>query len=72
MHSDSGDYTYPGAIRLVPAEPDTRTGPQRTADELAIMRSDLVMALATVQELNRRMAHVEVCVHRLMNADAQP
>lgn len=49
------------------AEPDTRTAPQRTADEIAALRGDVVAALAAVQELNRRMAVAE---HRLRQLEA--
>jgi hypothetical protein len=50
------------------AEADARTASQRTAHELAALRSDLVMVLATVQEINRRMAVVE---HRLLNQEGE-
>ena len=70
MSDDGLDYQYvfpPYGIEL--AQPDTRTATQRTADELAALRGDLVMALATVQELNRRMAVVESRLRRLEVAE---
>lgn len=39
---------------------DLRTAPERMADEIATLRGDLATALATIQELNRRMAVAEV------------
>lgn len=53
------DMEYAAPLRQF----DLRTAPQRTADEITTLRQfDLRTALATVQELNRRMAVVE---HRL-------
>ena len=48
---------------------DLRTAPERMADEIATLRGDLVTALATVQELNRRMAVVEHRLHLLEAAE---
>ena len=62
------DYEHvwpPYGVQL--AAPDTRTASERTADELALLRGDLVMALATIQDLNQRMAVVE---HRLRLPEA--
>lgn len=52
------DMEYAAPLRQF----DLRTAPERMADEVATLRGDLATALATVQELNRRMAVVE---HRL-------
>jgi hypothetical protein len=52
------DMEYAAPLRQF----DLRTAPERRSDEIATLRGDLATALATVQELNRRMAVVE---HRL-------
>lgn len=55
---DFDDMEYAAPLRQF----DLRTAPERMADEITTLRGDLAAALATVQELNRRMAVVE---HRL-------
>lgn len=63
---DTHDYEHvwpPYGVHL--AQPDTRT-----ADELATLRSDLVMALGHVQELNQRLAVVEERLAKCVPAGA--
>lgn len=63
------EYIWPSySVKI--AEPDTRTASQRMADEMNALRSDLVLVLAAVQELNQRMAVVEHLVKRLEVAEA--
>ena len=60
-NSDSGDYTYPGQVRLVPAEPNRQF-------EVTPFPA---RAQAEVDDLRKRVAHLEACVHRLMNQDGE-
>lgn len=50
-----------------PPSPDVRTLAQRTTDEIAALRGQIVLLLATEQEQNRRLAVLE---HRLALLEA--
>jgi hypothetical protein len=60
---DFDDMEYAAPLRQF----DLRTAPERMADEITTLRGDLATALATIQELNRRMAVAE---HRLSLLEA--
>lgn len=59
-NSDSGDYTHPGPVRFVPAAPmiaPPLTGPERMQAE--------------IDELHKRIRHLEAAVRTLMNQDGE-
>lgn len=55
-----------------PVRPLPPTGPERMDAEIAELRRDLVNALATIQEQNRRLAVLEHRVKLLEAAEVQP
>ena len=59
-NSDSNDYASPGPVRFVPAAPPhsaPMTGPELMQVE--------------INELRKRIVHLEACVHTLMNQDGE-
>lgn len=76
-HIDGDDYTYARVSALPPPGYDLRTGPERTAAQLAADEARLVDAEVRIEQLEATAGELRVdveylgrIVHRLLNADA--